>query len=232
MNEPWAIALTNALYPDKEYTRGWGPFKKYQRGWDQFEVACAERVFKRVFAEMRALGGDAHVDLIDRLFGITGLRHTLRECAERYGSSVTKVTATRERAYRTMRVKFGDVIEPALRLLRAHTTSADAFVDELMEQGTHAQLLQSEVERLKSVITAVQAATHNSLASDDTQDIRELGLTVRSENCLRAEDIHTIGELCAKTEHELMRTPNLGRKSVGEIKQALTRHGRQLRVAL
>lgn len=220
-NEPWVVALANALYPDKEYTRDWG----------QFEVACAELVFKRVIAELRTLGGDAYVDLIDRLLGITGFRHTLGACAEHYDSSVTQVTAARDRAYRTMRVKYGGVIESLLELLRARAMGANAFVDEFVKQREHAQLLQAEVERLTSVIAAVQAATHNSLAADDARDICELELTVRSENCLRAEKICTIGELCAYTEQQLLRTQHLGRKSVGEIKQALARQGRQLRIA-
>src|SRR5699024_329865 len=47
--------------------------------------------------------------------------------------------------------------------------------------------------------------------------IEDLELTVRSTNCLKAEDIHYVGDLVQRTEHELMRTPNLGKKSLTEI---------------
>jgi DNA-directed RNA polymerase subunit alpha len=51
--------------------------------------------------------------------------------------------------------------------------------------------------------------------------IDELDLTVRSINCLTSENIKTIGQLVSVTEHELLRTPNLGRKSLKEIKDEL-----------
>jgi len=44
-------------------------------------------------------------------------------------------------------------------------------------------------------------------------------LTVRSANCLKAENIHYIGDLVQRTEVELLRTPNLGKKSLTEIKE-------------
>lgn len=51
--------------------------------------------------------------------------------------------------------------------------------------------------------------------------IEDLELTVRSINCLKAENIHIIGDLVVKSEMELLKTPNLGRKSLNEIKEVL-----------
>lgn len=51
--------------------------------------------------------------------------------------------------------------------------------------------------------------------------IDELELTVRSANCLKAESIYYIGDLVQKTEVELLKTPNLGKKSLTEIKEVL-----------
>lgn len=51
--------------------------------------------------------------------------------------------------------------------------------------------------------------------------IDDLELTVRSTNCLKAENIHFIGDLIQRTEHELLKTPNLGKKSLNEIKEVL-----------
>ena len=55
--------------------------------------------------------------------------------------------------------------------------------------------------------------------------VDELELTVRSANCLKAENIHYIGDLVQRTEVELLRTPNLGKKSLTEIKEVLESHG-------
>ena len=53
----------------------------------------------------------------------------------------------------------------------------------------------------------------------------ELELTVRSANCLKAENIYYIGDLIQRTETELLKTPNLGRKSLNEIKEVLASRG-------
>ncbi|MBM5811527.1 MAG: DNA-directed RNA polymerase subunit alpha [Gammaproteobacteria bacterium] len=58
--------------------------------------------------------------------------------------------------------------------------------------------------------------------------VDELELTVRSANCLKAENIHYIGDLVQRTEVELLRTPNLGKKSLTEIKEVLETHGLML----
>ncbi|WP_434779389.1 DNA-directed RNA polymerase subunit alpha [Neisseria sp. Ec49-e6-T10] len=55
--------------------------------------------------------------------------------------------------------------------------------------------------------------------------VDELELTVRSANCLKAEDIYYIGDLIQRTETELLKTPNLGRKSLNEIKEVLASKG-------
>jgi DNA-directed RNA polymerase subunit alpha len=58
--------------------------------------------------------------------------------------------------------------------------------------------------------------------------VDELELTVRSANCLKAESIYYIGDLIQKTESDLLRTPNLGKKSLTEIKQVLASQGLSL----
>ncbi len=56
------------------------------------------------------------------------------------------------------------------------------------------------------------------------RSVDELELTVRAANCLKAEHIYLIGDLVVKTESELLKTPNLGKKSLGEIKDVLDTH--------
>ena len=62
--------------------------------------------------------------------------------------------------------------------------------------------------------------------------VDELELTVRSANCLKAEDIYYIGDLIQRTENELLKTPNLGRKSLNEIKEVLASRGLTLGMKL
>lgn len=62
--------------------------------------------------------------------------------------------------------------------------------------------------------------------------VDDLELTVRSANCLKAENIFYIGDLIQKTEFELLKTPNLGKKSLTEIKDVLAQHGLSLGMKL
>jgi len=62
--------------------------------------------------------------------------------------------------------------------------------------------------------------------------VDELELTVRSANCLKAENIYYIGDLIRRTENELLKTPNLGRKSLNEIKEVLAQRGLTLGMRL
>lgn len=62
--------------------------------------------------------------------------------------------------------------------------------------------------------------------------VDELELTVRSANCLKAENIFYIGDLVLRTEMELLKTPNLGKKSLTEIKDVLTSRGLSLGMKL
>jgi DNA-directed RNA polymerase subunit alpha len=62
--------------------------------------------------------------------------------------------------------------------------------------------------------------------------VDDLELTVRSANCLKAENIYHIGDLIQRTEVELLKTPNLGKKSLTEIKDVLASHGLSLGMRL
>jgi len=64
------------------------------------------------------------------------------------------------------------------------------------------------------------------------RSVDDLELTVRSANCLKAENIFYIGDLIQKTEVELLKTPNLGKKSLTEIKDILANKGLSLGMRL
>jgi DNA-directed RNA polymerase subunit alpha len=81
----------------------------------------------------------------------------------------------------------------------------------------------------------LQAGNQRSNATFDPillRPVDELELTVRSANCLKAENIYYIGDLIQRTENELLKTPNLGRKSLNEIKEVLASRGLTLGMKL
>jgi len=90
-----------------------------------------------------------------------------------------------------------------------------------------------------SVFVDLQGQEEGGLKSIEAQfdpillrPVDELELTVRSANCLKAENIHYIGDLVQRTEVELLRTPNLGKKSLTEIKEVLESHSLSLGMRL
>jgi DNA-directed RNA polymerase subunit alpha len=72
---------------------------------------------------------------------------------------------------------------------------------------------------------ARDAARPTSIDPILLRPVDELELTVRSANCLKAENIYYIGDLVQRSETELLKTPNLGRKSLNEIKEVLASRG-------
>ena len=70
------------------------------------------------------------------------------------------------------------------------------------------------------------------VAPELMRPVDDLELTVRSANCLKAENIYYIGDLIQRTETELLKTPNLGRKSLNEIKEVLASRGLSLGMKL
>jgi DNA-directed RNA polymerase subunit alpha len=77
---------------------------------------------------------------------------------------------------------------------------------------------------------AIEEARHPELAFNAAllKKVDELELSVRSANCLKNDNIVYIGDLIQKTEAEMLRTPNFGRKSLNEIKEVLASMGLHL----
>ena len=91
-----------------------------------------------------------------------------------------------------------------------------------------------------SVFAALEGTESASEAPSQTppvdptllRPVDDLELTVRSANCLKAESIYYIGDLIQRSENELLKTPNLGRKSLNEIKEVLASRGLTLGMKL
>ncbi len=114
----------------------------------------------------------------------------------------------------------------------------------VMEIETNGAISPEEAIRASAKILVEQLAAFAQLQGTDLVDafdqpaqraasfdpillrpVDELELTVRSANCLKAENIYYIGDLIQRTENELLKTPNLGRKSLNEIKEVLASRG-------
>ncbi|MCE1186911.1 DNA-directed RNA polymerase subunit alpha [Zoogloea sp.] len=85
---------------------------------------------------------------------------------------------------------------------------------------------------LEGTPTAVEAPKAPAIDPVLLRPVDDLELTVRSANCLKAENIYYIGDLIQRTETELLKTPNLGRKSLNEIKEVLASRGLTLGMKL
>ena len=123
-------------------------------------------------------------------------------------------------------------------------TDLDRLIIDLDTNGTvdpeeairaAARILQEQL----SVFVDLQGKDETKLRSEEPEidpillrPVDDLELTVRSANCLKAENIYYIGDLIQKTEVELLKTPNLGKKSLTEIKDVLASHSLSLGMRL
>lgn len=96
-----------------------------------------------------------------------------------------------------------------------------------------AEAIYNQLSVFIDLAVSVDASAESSVAEPDIdpillQPVDDLELTVRSANCLKAENVLYIGDLIQKTEVELLKTPNLGKKSLVEIKDVLGQKGLSL----
>jgi DNA-directed RNA polymerase subunit alpha len=116
-----------------------------------------------------------------------------------------------------LEIETNGTVEPEAAIRYAASILADqlsVFVDLQGEKQVEPARLRSEVDPIL------------------LRSVDDLELTVRSANCLKAENIFHIGDLIQKTEVELLKTPNLGKKSLTEIKDVLATKGLSLGMRL
>lgn len=123
-------------------------------------------------------------------------------------------------------------------------TNLDKLIIELETDGTldpeeairaSATILQDQLTHfidLKGKAEVEQKADEPEVDPILIRPVDDLELTVRSANCLKAENIYYIGDLIQRTEVELLKTPNLGKKSLTEIKDVLATKGLSLGMRL
>ena len=123
-------------------------------------------------------------------------------------------------------------------------TDLDKLVLDIETNGTidAEEAVRTAADILTDQLSVFGDFTHRDRGGQKTQTpgvdpvllrpIDDLELTVRSANCLKAESIYYIGDLIQKTEVELLKTPNLGKKSLTEIKEVLAQRGLSLGMKL
>ena len=85
---------------------------------------------------------------------------------------------------------------------------------------------------LKAIEETEQKPVEAEIDPNLLRPVDDLELTVRSANCLKAENVYYIGDLIQRSENELLKTPNLGKKSLTEIKDILGTYGLSLGMKL
>lgn len=114
-------------------------------------------------------------------------------------------------------IETNGTIDPEEAIRKAATVLSEqlsVFVDLKAEKGSEPTAVQDSIDPVL------------------LRPVDDLELTVRSANCLKAENIYYIGDLVQKTEVELLKTPNLGKKSLTEIKDILASKGLSLGIRL
>jgi DNA-directed RNA polymerase subunit alpha len=110
-----------------------------------------------------------------------------------------------------------DAVSLAAKLTRDHLSIFIELEDEELDEETPAEVPEHDREAFWERLN---------------RSIDELELSVRSYNCLKNANIRTIGELVQKTEAEMLKTKNFGRKSLNEIKEMLAQMGLSLGMKL
>ncbi|WP_062293909.1 MULTISPECIES: DNA-directed RNA polymerase subunit alpha [Demequina] len=141
-------------------------------------------------------------------------------------SPVLKVTYKVEATRVAQRTDFDELV------IDVETKSSISPRDAVASAGATLVELFSLARSLNEAAEGIEIGpsdTDESLEEDYNQPIEELNLTQRSYNCLKREGIHTVGELTARSEADLMDIRNFGQKSITEVKEKLAELGFSLK---
>ncbi len=138
----------------------------------------------------------------------------------------------RHAAFRVEHTRVGQVTDYDRLFLTVETDGSISPEDAV---GATARILQDQLNKFISFVEPVEEAavsgevlTKLPFSRDLLRKVEELELSLRAFNCLKKENIVYIGDLVSKTEGELLRTPNFGRKSLNEITEVLKQMGLHL----
>ncbi len=135
-------------------------------------------------------------------------------------------------AYRVESARLAQRTDMDRLVLELETNGAIAPDDAVRRAATILQGQLAPFVDLQEEAAEVPGAGAGAMDPILLRPVDELELTVRSANCLKAENLYYIGDLVQRTEVELLRAPNLGKKSLTEIKDTLATHGLSLGMRL
>ena len=199
--------------------------------------------------------GDQDIEIVNpdhviaHLSSGASMNMSLKAAVGRGYVPATQQVETEERAIGTLLLdaSYSPVRRVSYSVDRARVeqrTNLDKLIIELETDGTvdpeetvrkAAQILQQQLTVFVDLQGDEQEEQVKAEAEIDPilmRPVDDLELTVRSANCLKAENIYYIGDLIQRTEVELLKTPNLGKKSLTEIKDVLGSHGLSLGMRL
>jgi len=143
---------------------------------------------------------------------------TLREVGEQYGQTGNNIRMIEQKAFRILRSKL-----PNCEPITMETFLANKWIFAKIGYETFPVVAPiAPVRRNKGIPDLI----------DLDMDIHDLGLSVRAMNCLENCNIRNLRDLIHKSERELLRTRNFGRKSLAEVKKSLAVHGLHLGMEL
>lgn len=138
---------------------------------------------------------------------------------------------------------FSPVVRAVFQVENARVENRTNLDKLILTVETNGTLSPDEIIRRAATILQYQLSAFVELRKDDPSEkkqeddevdpillrpVDDLELTVRAANCLKAEQIYYIGDLVQRTESDLLKTPNLGKKSMTEIKAILQERGLNL----
>ena len=136
----------------------------------------------------------------------------------------------RKVSYRVENTREGQILDYDKLIMTIETNGAVSPEDALAFSG---RILQDQLQTFVNfeepeVIASEKESDELDFNRNLLRRVDELELSVRSANCLKNDNIVYIGDLVRKTEAEMLRTPNFGRKSLNEIKEVLSSMGLRL----
>ena len=178
-----------------------------------------------------------HNDVLSRCTKFAqGMHDNLSDSIKKQNELVQKTNDSLANQVNSALSKVGDVAVESVKSWLERNQNKDA--EQLSNMREHLGKINMKVNKTFKILSAITSAFKEAQVIQQQEDqkderltilIEDTEFTVRTVNCLRAENIRTLADLIKWTPSELLRTPNLGKKSLREIQAGLQKLGLELR---